>query len=252
MASIDLTGKTVLVAGASGGIGRCITRQVSDSGAKTIALARDREKLRYILSEMHCSSVKDYQHDFDDLDAIRNVVEKIVAENGKLDGFVYSAGIARTHPLSALTPERIEEVMRVNYSAFVEFARWISKKNNCNNGASFVVVSSVASIKGDRAKVAYSASKAAIDASVRCMARELGEKRKIRVNSIQPAGVKTDMYLNYINENRDSDYVKHKLDSQFMGLIDPEEIANVAAFLLSDAVKTVSGTSILMDGGYQI
>lgn len=247
---MDLTGKTILVAGASGGIGRHITKIVYELGAKVIAMSRDAQKMHTVLSEIHAKDIASYQYDFYNLEGIEDVIKRIVEENGKLDGFVYSIGMVKPLPIRNMKPARLEEGMRINYHAFVELVRCLVRKNRCNSGASFVALSSVSSIKGDRAKLDYCSAKAALDAAVRCMAYEL--EGKVRVNSIQPAGVKTDLYLDYLNDNRDSRHVQDKMVRQFMGLIDPMEIANVAAFLLSDATKTISGTSILMDGGMLI
>lgn len=248
---MELTGKNILVAGASGEIGRCITKTVYELGANVIALSRDMAKMHKVLHEINCNPIRIYQHDLYDLDGIENIIKTIVDENGSMDGLVYSVGTVQIVPIRNMSAERLDESMRINYYAFVELARCLVKKNRCNNSASFVTISSISSVKGDRAKLDYCSSKAAMDAAVRCMAYEFS-KKNIRVNSIQPAGVKTDMYLDYLNDNNDSCHVQNKMARQFMGLIDPVEIANVTAFLLSDATKTISGTSILMDSGMLI
>ena len=229
---MNLIGKNVLIAGATGGIGEIITKTINDLGATLIAVVRDSNKMQSIIKKSNCKEIKIYEHDFNELVSIKKIVDNIVKENGKLDGFVYSAGINSEIPFRNMTDERIKRTMDVNFGAFTEFARCISSKRNSNDNASFVAISSVSSLKGDKAKLAYCASKAAMDASVRCMAYELTPKRGIRVNSIQPAGVATGMYLKYLDDNQNSEYVGTKLERQFIGLIDPYDIANCVAFFI--------------------
>ncbi len=246
---MELTDKKILVAGASGTLGKAIVKQIKALGADVIVLSRDSEKMRTVLSEIECDDVPDYTYDYNELTDIKSVISKIAAEQGKLDGFVYAVGVMDMIPLRALVPEKLEAVMNVNYNAFVEFVRCISQKSCSNDGACIIGISSIASLKGERAKLAYSSSKAAMDAAVRCMAHELTPKRGIRVNAIQPAGINVGGYVDYLEDNKDSDYVKAKIERQFAGLIEPQEVANLTAFLLSDATKTITGNSIKIDAG---
>ena len=111
-----------------------------------------------------------------------------------------------------------------------------------------MAMSSTGSIHGKPTKVAYSASKAAIDASIRCMVCDLKQK-KIRINSIMPSWVNTNMYASFLRDYPDSRDIQEIQERQYLGVSEPVEVANVIAFLLSDATKTITGTSILMDGG---
>ena len=135
--------------------------------------------------------------------------------------------------------------MDVNFYGFVELTRLITKKGCMNEGSSIVVMSSISSIRGYKAKTEYCVSKAAVDAFVRCMALELAEK-KIRINSVMPGEVNTPMGIR-AREMAIAAGVVPK--PQPLGPTEPYEVANTIAFLLSDATKTITGTSIRIDGG---
>lgn len=138
--------------------------------------------------------------------------------------------------------------MSINFYSFVELVRCASKKNNFVAGSSFVGISSASSRIGDKSKLAYCASKSAMDGAIRCMAKELSQKR-IRVNSIMPGFVSTEMYTNFLSMHEESKDSKKILERLYYGITEPIEIANAIAFLLSDLSKTITGTSLVVDGG---
>ena len=139
--------------------------------------------------------------------------------------------------------------MKINFYSFVELVRCFTKKNHFHSGLSVVAVSSMSSPMGDVAKVAYSASKAALDAVVRCMARELAPKG-IRVNSVIPAAVKTGMYETFIDENGMTERMDQVSQRQYQGASEPEDIAKTILFLLSDDSKVITGTNMDVSGGF--
>ena len=135
--------------------------------------------------------------------------------------------------------------MDVNFYSFVDLVKQCAKKKHINEGGSIVVMSSISSIRGYKAKAEYCVSKAAVDAFVRCMALELAERR-IRVNSVMAAEVLTPMAL----KAREINATVGAVDFQSpIGPTQPEEVANTIAFLLSDATHTITGTALLIDGG---
>ena len=176
--------------------------------------------------------------------------KQISIDCGVFDGFVYCAGIGGVRPLSFTKYPFMHEMMNANLYSFIEMVRCITKKNCFAHGGSIVAISSVSSIKGLKSKTAYCASKAALDASVRCMAAELSEKR-IRVNSILKGWVESDMKKDFIKSNMELNE-NNDFKRQLLGVIDPVEIANTVAFLLSDATKTITGISLVLDGGYTL
>lgn len=181
------------------------------------------------------------------------LIETFVKNNLKnqyFKGLVYAAGIGGVRPLGLTTTSFIQDMMNANLYAFVEWVRCICKKNRFEDGGSVVAISSVSSIKGLKSKIAYSASKAALDAAVRGIAAELAD-RKIRVNSIQKGWVRSDMQHSFIQDNmainENSDLVK-----QVLGVIENEDLAKSVLFLLGEDSKFITGTNMVLDGGYTL
>lgn len=245
---MDLTGKTILVTGASAGLGKETAITLSKLGANVIAVARNAEALKETVSLMDGTDNAYYVFDLKKIDEIEALVKTIVAEHGKLEGLVHCAGIATMRPLKMTTYEFLHDMMLVNFYSFVELTRVYSNKKN-NNGGSIVVMSSIASQSGDKSKTAYCASKAAIDGAVKVLSKELASKN-IRVNSIVAGFIKTDMYEQYIEQAGEDLANDLILNRQFLGFGKPVDIANAIAYLLSDASEFVTGTGMVVDGGY--
>ncbi len=242
---INLQEKKVLVTGAGSGIGRETTKVLSEQGAKVVMLDLNQEGLdetkALLAGEGHITRAVDLT----DFEALPELVKGIIAETGAVDGIVHCAGISSRKPLNVLRPEGFSKVMDVNFYSFEELTRLFSKKGNMNDGGSIVVMSSISSIRGYKAKTEYCVSKAAVDAFVRCMALELAPKR-IRINSVMAAEVLTPLAL----KARETNAMVGAADFEApLGPSEPYEVANTIAFLLSDATKTITGTSILIDGG---
>lgn len=245
---MDLTGKNVLVTGATGGIGRETAMQLSKLGANVILCGRDESKLNEVLEMLEGTGHIKSALDLEEIDSIELTIRKITDAIGELQGFVHCAGTAPMRPLKMTRRENIINVMDTNVFSFIEIVRCLQKKGRFTDGGSIVAISSIASIRGKQSKVAYSASKAALDGAIRCLICDL-KKKKIRVNSIMPCWVNTKMYSTYIERYPETFEVKEIEEKQYMGVTEPVEVANTAAFLLSDAAKTITGTSVLIDGG---
>lgn len=242
---IKLNGKKVVITGAGSGIGRETAKVLSEQGAKVVMLDLNQEGLdetkALLTGEGHITRAIDLT----DFEALPELVKGIIVETGAVDGLVHCAGISSRKPLNVLRPEGFSKVMDVNFYSFEELTRLFTKKGNMNDGGSIVVMSSISSIRGYKAKTEYCVSKAAVDAFVRCMALELAPKR-IRINSVMAAEVLTPLALKARETNAmvgAADFVAP------LGPSEPYEVANTIAFLLSDATKTITGTSILIDGG---
>lgn len=242
---IDLTNKSYIVTGAGSGIGRETAKVLSEQGASVVMLDLNQEGLEETLSLMNGQGHLYKTCDLTDFEALPELVNEIVEQCGKVDGLVHCAGISSRKPLNVLKAKGFSKVMDVNFYSFVELVRLATKKKCFNDGGSIVVMSSISSIRGYKAKSEYCVSKAAVDAFVRCMALELAD-RKIRVNSVMPAEVLTPLAMKAkeLNAGIGVSYFVAPL-----GPSDPYEVANTIAFLLSDATKTITGTSILIDGG---
>ncbi len=245
---MELTGKKILISGACGGIGKATALRLSQLGASVILIDVYQEKLQQVLESLDKGDHAAYPINLKDIESIESVIAQIYNDNGKLNGFVHCAGIAPMRPFKMTEYDDILPTMKINFFSFVEIVRCITNKKRFEDGGSIVAMSSTGSIHGKPTKTAYSASKAAIDASIRCMVCDL-QKRKIRINSVMPSWVNTDMYKSFLRDYPDSKDIREIEERQYMGVSEPEEVANVIAFLLSDATRTITGTSILMDGG---
>lgn len=245
---MDLTNKRILVTGASSGIGRETSILLSKLGAQVIMIARREKQLIESLNELEGKNHKFYCQDLNQIDEIESLINKIVTENGAIDGFVHSAGVGKARPLKMLKYSFIKDVMDINFFSFVEISRCITRKKYYNEGMSIVGVSSVSSIQGNQSKIAYCASKAAMDAAIRCMAKELSPK-KIRVNSVMPGLVNTGIYDSFLDEGSGSKDAEDILARQYLGIGEPIDIANMICYLISVSSKFITGTSIAIDGG---
>ena len=239
---MDLKNKNILITGAASGIGQATAVLCSQLGAHVILVD---------CVEVNSKEIQDCEchvMDLTEIDMIETLVENVVKDNGRLDGLVHCAGISSRKPLNVLKRDGFSKIMDVNFYSFVELVKQFSKKGRMSDASSIVVMSSISSIKGYKAKTEYCVSKAAVDAFVRCAALELAN-RKIRVNSVMPAEVLTPLAAK-----------SHALNSVLgvqevsapLGPTEPYEVANLIAFLLSDATKTITGTSVLIDGGATI
>lgn len=246
---IDLTGKKIIITGASSGIGKATAIQLSKVGAKIIMVSRNEDKMMDTLSQMEGDGHAYYPFDLKNIGELESLIKKIVSDFGGINGCVHCAGTAPMRPISKTKYDFTHDVMLINFYSFVEMVRCLSKKNNYIEGASFIAMSSIASRVGYKSKVAYCASKGALDSAIRCLAKELASK-KIRVNSIVPGWVATEMYTEYLAEHGTSEDAVRISESQYLGAIDPVEIANVVAYLLSDVSKTITGTGLVIDGGW--
>ncbi len=245
----NISNKRILIIGASSGIGRQTAITLSELGAKLSLVARNEQKL---IDTLECLSGSDHDYfvsDISEIDSIESLIKRCVNQNGPFDGMVYSAGISGDTPLKISKPEKVKSVFDVNYFGFFEIVRQITKKGNFNPGMRIVGISSVASLKGNKARSIYSSSKAAMDAAVRCMAKELAEKN-ICINTIAPGMTATGMYDEYIeNYGKDSDANISLMNRQYLGVIQPIDIANAVAFLLSPAARMITGITLPVDGG---
>lgn len=245
---IDLREKQILITGASSGMGAETARLCAKLGAKIILVARNEEKLNNVLDELEGNEHKCYSFDLENVNEIESFIKGVINECGAIDGFVHSAGIGSTRPIKLLKPDIMLSVMNVNYFSFVEIIRCITKRKCFNEGLSIVGVSSISSKQGNQAKTAYCASKAAMDASVRCLAKELADK-KIRVNTVNPALIRTSIFEQFLENGRDSEDAENIVKRQYLGIGDPIDVAGMIAYLLSDTAKFITGTSIDIDGG---
>ncbi len=247
----DFGNKTILVVGASSGIGEETARTLAKNGAKVVLVARREDKLKKVCESIDPGLSSYYAGDVREIDNIDALVDRIVKEQGKLDGMVYVAGTTDADvPLKFLTYEKHLNTFNINYFGFVEFVRQTTKRGRYNPGMRIVAISSTAAIIGSKAHLAYSASKAAIDSAVRCLARELGEKG-ICLNTVAPSMIHTDMYNAYLENNGlPADSEAGVSERQYLGIGKPADVANAITFLMSEEARFITGIMLPVDGGF--
>lgn len=243
---IDLSGKKIVIAGASSGIGRQTAVTLSRVGAKVILIARREEKLQEVINELEGNGHSYYAADLSVLDAIEGLFKQIYDENGKIDGMVYSAGVTTDVPLMQLKPEKVISTFDINVFGFIECTRQICRKGRFNEGMRIVGISSTAADVGGKAHVAYAASKGAMDSAVKNIAFEVADKG-ICVNAVAPGWVDTEMYKDYTKRTPKTQLAIEV--RQYLGLMKAEDVARVVAFLLSPSAHYITGVVLPVDGG---
>ena len=238
----SLKGKTILVTGASSGIGRGIAITCSKMGATIVVAGRISSKLDETLSMMekgnHMKMICDL--------TLSKQLQTSVAELPKLDGIVHCAGIGQRILCKQLGEKDIETVMSINFNAPVLLQKELLEQKKINKAASIVFIASIASWSPSIGNAVYSASKGAIISYANCLSLELAP-RQIRVNCICPAMVWTDLIL---ADGIDEDQLKEdekKYPLKRYGT--PEDIANLAVYMLSDASSWMTGSNVKISGG---
>ncbi len=245
---LDFTKKTVVVAGASSGIGRQIAITLSRLDGRVVLIARREEQLKETIAMMEGNNHLYYPADLNNVDEIDALIKKVVVDVGSIDGLAYCAGISRPRPLRVVSPEALENMMKINFFSFYEMVRSATKKGNYNKGMRIVGLSSTASPMGGKGQSAYSASKAAMDATVHVLAQELADK-DICINTIRAGMTDTDMYKGFLKA-RGEEGKEYLLTKQILGIANVQDIANAAVYLLSPKARFITGANIAVDGGY--
>lgn len=242
----SLEGKTILITGASSGIGKATAIECSKMGATIIALGRNRERLQETFNQLESVECQQFALDLTDLEEVRAMIDKLP----KLDGVVNAAGIASTTLFQFATPEKIRGIFDVNFFAPVEFTRLLLKKKLINKGGSIVFFSSVdGPLNVHIGNSTYSATKSALASVARGMAVELAAKG-IRVNYLMPGQTETPLIH---GESITQEQLEHDMKSYPMGRYGrPEEIAYGAIYFLSDASSFTTGAGLVIDGGFTI
>lgn len=241
-----LRDKTILVTGASSGIGRQTAIHCSKLGAKVIVTARNEERLKETLSRMSGDNHEMVLAELTDAEQMDNLVGKAP----DLDGVVLCAGRPMTSPFAFNTREKYDEVFNINFFAPVELLRLLLKKKKIRKNASVVFVSSIGGVFGySLGNSIYGATKASIHSTMKFCAKELAPKG-IRVNSVNPGMVNTPLIGggSISEEQYKADMERYPLKRYG----EPEDIACGIVYLLSDASSWVTGHALVIDGGISI
>jgi len=240
----SLENKTILVTGASSGIGKATAIECSKLGAEVIITGRNEERLKETLGMLECENpryiIADLSNDDD--------IDKLVQDVPQLDGLVNNAGSVKTLPIQFITEEAISEIFRVNALAPVLLNQRLVKKKKLIKGSSIVYTCSICGVFcAEYANSIYSMSKGAVNGFVKNAALELAEKN-IRVNAVCPGMVETNILAKGVitEEQLMEDAKRYPLKRHGK----PEDIAYAIIYLLSDASSWVTGTSLVIDGGF--
>jgi NAD(P)-dependent dehydrogenase (short-subunit alcohol dehydrogenase family) len=246
----SLQGKNILITGSSSGIGRKCALLCNEMGAGVIITGRREDKLKEVFSHLKGNNNLLYVQDITKFDEIEPLVSDVFSKAGPIDGFIHSAGKELTMPLVTMNHRHYENLFATNVIAGFEFARILSKKKYVNpDGASFVFISSVMGLVGDIALAAYCSSKGALIAGTRSLALELAPK-KIRVNCISPAYIEDTEITERMLADLPEENNKIKSSMPSLGYGRTEDVANGCIYLLSPSSRWVTGTNLIIDGGY--
>ena len=241
----SLSGKTILVTGASSGIGQAVAVQASKQGADICLTARNKQRLdetlAMLLPGQHTVFSADLGNDLD--------IDALTAHSPVLDGLVLCAGMLKTLPAAFIKRDALEQVFNVNLHGSVLLLQRLLKKKKLRKGSSVSFISSVASNHPTLGNAIYSASKGAVNSFTKALALELAPKQ-IRVNAILPGFVETGL----INDGAISNeqMMQHKQNYPIGRFGKPEDIAYLSVYLLSDASQWMTGSLVTIDGGYSI
>lgn len=245
---LDLTGRRYLVTGASSGIGQATAVCLSQLGAHVLVAGRDAERLTATHQLLSGTGHVCVAADLTDAEALPGWLKQLAADHGLLDGLVHSAGAHAMRPVRFQSSEQFEQLQRINVTAAVALAKGFRQKHVRAPRGSLVFVASVMGLVAQPGVSAYCASKGALLSLTRALALELASEQ-IRVNAVAPGQVLTEMTLRQ-KESLPAEQFAAIERMHPLGLGSPEDVAAGIAFLLSDASKWITGTTLTIDGGY--
>jgi len=242
---VSLQDKNILITGASSGIGKATAILFSELGANVIITARNKEKLDETFKALSPSANHlNINADLTQVTDIKNLVKLLPA----IDGIVHCCGKVMPVPVKFIKESQLQDVFSVNYFSAVNLISELLTQKKVNNNSSIAFISSVSTLHAYFGGAPYISSKAALEGYAKTLALELAPK-KIRVNVLQPALVRTAIFDSTINAAIDKDKMNELVNSYPLGIGEPIDVANALAFFMSDASKWITGSSLKMDGG---
>lgn len=245
----DFKNKNILITGASSGLGRDLSILLSKLNANVCLIGRDKTRLEKTKSLMQDANHEILSFDLCNFEIYEEKFKYIVSKMGNLHGMAHFAGIEKKEPLKIISIKSMRDIFDINFYSFIELCKQFSKKAIVSlDGASIVAASSVASFRGIPSLTAYSASKSALNASIKTLSYELASK-KIRVNGVAPGYVETEMNIK-IKEKLSLEAYEKIIKDHPLGIGNPKQVSNLVVFLLSSEASWISGTTIPVDGGF--
>lgn len=237
-------GEVVLLSGGSRGLGLAILKDLLPAGYRVATFSRKPTPEIAELRRRHPDRMFDFRGDMAQTDTLKEVVSKVESEIGPIRVLINNAGIARDGVLATMRPQDIAAVIDVNLRGTLLLTRLVARQMVRRSGGSILSISSIIGLRGYSGLAVYSATKGGLDAMTRALARELGP-RNIRVNSIAPGYLETEMSSTLGAEQRDQIVRRTPLGR----LGRPEDVTGAILFLLSPAAAFITGQTFVIDGG---
>lgn len=243
---LSLQNKTILITGASSGIGKATAVLFSQLGANVIITARGKETLSktFELLDPAYSHIK-INADLTRADDVKHLVKSL---DKNIDGLVHCCGKVLPVPVKFIKESHLQDVLSVNYFSAVNLITELLAQKKINNNGSIVFISSVSTLHSYFGGAPYISSKAALEGYAKTLALELIQK-KIRVNVLQPALVNTAIFDSTTHAAVDSEKIDQLINRYPLGIGEPSDVANASAFFCSDNSKWITGSFLKMDGG---
>jgi NAD(P)-dependent dehydrogenase (short-subunit alcohol dehydrogenase family) len=245
--AFSLTGKNIFITGASSGIGKAIAISSAKQGGLIHLSGRNEERLKHTLNELPYQDGK-HTYIIGDLKSAENVTATC-EQLPTLDGVVFNAGFTKTAPIKFAKAELVDDIFTINVQSSIHFMRQLLKKRKLKNGASVCFISSVATLKPTVGNAVYSASKGAVNALTQSLALELAPK-KIRVNAVLPGFVNTNILQG--SDIAEEQLEAHKARYPIGRFGEPDDVAHLVNYLLSDASSWMTGSLLKIDGGFSL
>ncbi|MBC7537873.1 MAG: 3-oxoacyl-ACP reductase FabG [Bacteriovorax sp.] len=247
----DLKGKTILITGASRGLGRKMADALATQGAHVVFNYRGDESAAMTLKEelmnLGASNATALLFDVTNTAQMKEAVEKFIETNGAITGLVNNAGISKDQIVLRMKEEDVVQTISTNLTSAIMLTQILSRSFLKAENVSVVNISSIVGLMGNASQIAYSASKAGLIGFTKSYAKELAS-RNIRCNAICPGFITTDM--THALDEKVKDAYLNTIPLKRMG--DPEEVASLVCFLLSKASSYITGETIKIDGGLYI
>lgn len=251
MITYDLSGKVALVTGGSKGIGYGIARRLAQAGADIAIVSRHESEAMRAAESLGSLNVQSLgiAADVSEVSDVEMILGKIIERFNKIDILINNAGIAIRAPALEITEEIWDKVLDINLKGMFFCAQAAAKRMIKGNGGTVINISSVQFMVGQRNQAPYAASKGGISMVTKVLALEWAEY-KIRVNAIAPGSIKTDLNREYLAKPENLQKNLSLIPLRRIG--NPEDVAGMAVFLCTDDASYITGTTLLVDGGWTI
>ncbi|MCT4588714.1 MAG: SDR family oxidoreductase [Carboxylicivirga sp.] len=245
----SLAGKTIVVTGASSGIGRACAILCAQQGARLLLIGRNVERLQETVDQAENGQQhQTLQVDLCDYESVEEQMKQLLPQLGNIHGLVNCAGISTTLPFNSVRTEKMRHFFETNVFATLHLTRLLLKSKRFEKAGSVVFISSVMGVVGSAGKSLYSMTKGALISASRSLALEYAPK-KIRFNCISPGVVETPMSQKAVYSR--SEQALNQIKALHpLGLGNANDVAQSCIFLLSDASSWITGINLVVDGGY--